>query len=94
MINAPIEKVLAPLDNLEFFWVMATMLERNPVPDSDRGLPDCWKRIGLIPGRFDLAGLSPAVQRGLTRAIAAGSRIVEANIISGKWAPPLVLKTI
>ena len=81
--NAPVEAQaleapLAPLDSFEFFAQLHRMLARNPVPPQDRGLLARWERIGLGAGAFDADRLSPAVRRGLERAIASGARIVAA----------------
>lgn len=75
--NQPVtSKPLEPFGNLSYFQVLARMLERNPVPDADRGLVARWERIGLYPGRFDHASLPQPVRRGIERAIIQGEQIV------------------
>lgn len=80
---------LQPFGKIDYFQVLASMLERNPMPVADRGLLARWERIGLSAGRFDGEGLSPPVRRGIERAIKQGEKIVAAaqfsvaNVVNG-----------
>jgi hypothetical protein len=65
----PIVKASEPMGSLAFFHVLAAMLERNPVPVTDRGLVRRWERIGLAPGRFDEAALTAPMRAGIERGI-------------------------
>lgn len=69
---------LKPFETMTYFHVLARMLERNPVPETDLGLLARWERIGLRPGRFDEAGLTSPVRRGIKRALSQGEKIVVA----------------
>jgi hypothetical protein len=76
--SLPVEAPLQPFGSQEFFRVLGTMLQRNPLPAEDRVLGLRWQRIGLSESGFQPEKLSPAVRQGMERALVAGERIVQA----------------
>ena len=64
-------------DGSKYFTVLNEMLRRNPPPGKAAGVLSSFREIGLHPTQqFEIAKLSPAVQRGLKRAATDGHRFI------------------
>src|SRR5271165_1165719 len=103
----PVQQVEA-MDWKTYFRWAGQLIKDNPPPAADSPLVEQFKTIGLtVANGFDPSALSPAAQRGLARAYAAGNQIVKVealksgsvetngwayNLNAGKWGQDFNLR--
>jgi hypothetical protein len=103
----PVEQVEA-LDWRTYFRWAGQLMKDNPPPAADSALYNQFEAIGLtVKNGFDIEQLSPAAQKGLERAYAAGNQIVKMearktggieangwayNLNAGKWGQDFNLR--
>jgi hypothetical protein len=64
----------------EYFTALARLLTANPPPASDAPMLASLARIGIVPGQpFDSARLDPITARGVSGAVTAGLRRIQAD---------------
>lgn len=64
--------------SLEFFNVLAFMLQFMPAHSSEAALRERFEKIGIVAGRrFDVAALSPEMRQALQAGMADGQKLID-----------------